>query len=134
MSAYCDPVDSNTANVTGRSEERKRSMRRRREHELVAENAALRASLERKEQKSHLLCEKFALANERISILTSVLMNSLHKQWKAIVNDNMITDGMAEQRLAILRQQIMIIHAQMGEDKNVYAQAKLIELLKMIQN
>ena len=134
MSAYCDPVDSNTANVTGRSEERERSMRRRREHELVAENAALRASLERKEQKSHLLCEKFALANERISILTSVLMNSLHKQWKAIVNDNMITDGMAEQRLAILRQQIMIIHAQMGEDKNVYAQAKLIELLKMIQN
>ena len=74
------------------------------------------------------------MANERISILTSVLMNSLHKQWKAIVNDNMITDGMAEQRLAILRQQIMIIHAQMGEDKNVYAQAKLIELLKMIQN
>jgi len=134
MAAYCDPVDSNTANVTGRSEERKRSMRRRREHELVAENAALRASLERKEQKSHLLCEKFALANERISILTSVLMNSLHKQWKAIVNDNMITDGLAEQRLAILRQQIMIIHAQMGEDKNVYAQAKLIELLKMIQN
>ena len=49
MSAYCDPVDSNTANVTGRSEERKRSMRRRREHELVAENAALRASLERKD-------------------------------------------------------------------------------------
>ena len=94
------------------------------------ENAALREALERKEQKMQDLCAKFALANTRISVLTSSLMDSLHTQWENIVhydNDDDAPDIGACH--AALRRQIQVIHEHMGEDNNEYAQARLIELL-----
>ena len=115
--------------VTGRSAERKEAMRLRRERELLEENAALRAALERKEQKELLLCEKFGLANTRISVLTSALMNSLHKQWKELAE----CKEPARMGIAFM-EYIMELHREMGKDNNVYAQAKLIELFNKIKD
>ncbi len=115
--------------VTGRSAERKEAMRLRRERELLEENAALRAALERKEQKELVLCEKFGLANTRISVLTSALMNSLHKQWKEL------SECKEPPRMGIaFMEYIMELHREMGKDNNVYAQAKLIELFNKIKD
>lgn len=115
--------------VTGRSAERKEAMRLRRERELLEENAALRAALERKEQKELVLCEKFGLANTRISVLTSALMNSLHKQWKELA------ECKEPPRMGIaFMEYIMELHREMGKDNNVYAQAKLIELFNKIKD
>jgi len=114
--------------VTGRSAERKEAMRLRRERELLEENAALRAALERKEQKELVLCEKFGLANTRISVLTSALMNSLHKQWKELA------ECKEPPRMGIaFMEYIMELHREMGKDNNVYAQVKLIELFNKIK-
>ena len=100
-------------------------MRLRRERELLEENAALRAALERKEQKELVLCEKFGLANTRISVLTSALMDSLHTQV------DLARQYGDDEHLGLskIRGQIQVIHGQMGEDNNEYAQARLIELL-----
>jgi len=115
--------------VTGRSAERKEAMRLRRERELLEENAALRAALERKEQKELVLCEKFGLANTRISVLTSALMNSLHKQWKELA------ECKEPPRMGIaFMEYIMELHREMGRDNNVYTQAKLIELFNKIKD
>jgi len=115
--------------VTGRSAERKEAMRLRRERELLEENAALRAALERKEQKELVLCEKFGLANTRISVLTSALMNSLHKQWKELA------ECKEPPRMGIaFMEYIMELHREMGKDNNVYTQAKLIELFNKIKD
>jgi len=115
--------------VTGRSAERKEAMRLRRERELLEENAALRAALERKEQKELVLCEKFGLANTRISVLTGALMNSLHKQW-----ENLGVSRLTDPRMGIaFMEYIMELHREMGKDNNVYAQAKLIELFNKIK-
>ena len=95
---------------------------------MLEENAALRATLERKEQKELVLCEKFGLANTRISVLTSALMNSLHKQW-----ENLGVSRLTDPRIGIaFMEYIMELHREMGKDNNVYAQAKLIELFNKI--
>jgi hypothetical protein len=127
MSGFAMPT--NTANVTGRSAERKEAIYRRREKKLLAENAALREALERKEQKMQDLCAKFGLANTRISVLTSSLMDSLHTQWENIVRHDFDLPAAEGACHAALRQQIQVIHEHMGEDNNEYAQARLIELL-----
>ena len=89
--------------------------------------------LERRDAQIFDLSSQFGKANTRISILTAALMESLHGQWRNLTDEREAAEARHRQNLNKLTEQINVIRELVGGDGNEYAQARLDELNRKIQ-